>query len=63
MFPDNLENFPDNLVEVLEEAEIPEDLEQGSKQKIPTDFSQTINACEVSNITRSVGWSVGEAGG
>ena len=51
---DNLDSFADTLVEVLEEPEVPEDLEPGelANKEVPEDFSQTRNAPEVPNIPR-----------
>ena len=48
-FPDNLEKFPHTLVEVLEEPDVPEDLEPGEEanKEVAEDFSQTRNAPEV----------------
>ena len=52
----NSGKYPDTLKRFLKFSEL-------ANKKVPTDFSQTINAHEVPNKTQSVRWGVGEAGG
>ena len=54
MFLGNLENFPYTLVKVLDEAEVPENLEPGhvANKEVPTYFSETIHLREEPNKTQ-----------